>query len=171
MTTIVMVEKPNRVDIAWDSKVSRGYSHEELEQEKVFEASGITYGVAGALRVLNIIEELDVKPPVDLEGKAVDAWVSRVLIPRMQNACRAADPEGQYYVHANILAVVNGRVYSIGGDFSKTRNTSGIYAIGSGSVYAKGALEAGASVTRSVEIAANNDVYTGHGIKTKVIRK
>lgn len=169
MTTIVMVEKPDRVDIAWDSKVSSGYSHEELEQEKVFEASGITYGVAGAVRVANILEGLDVKPPQGVEGKGVDAWVSRVLIPRMQNACRATDPEGQFYVHANILAVVNKRVYSIGDDFSRVRNTSGIYAIGSGSVYAKGALEAGASVKKAVQVASNNDVYTGHGIKTKVI--
>lgn len=171
MTTIVMVEKPNLVQIAWDSKVSRGYSHEELEQEKVFEASGITYGVAGEVRVANILESLDVKPPQGVEGKAVDAWVSRVLIPRMQFACREADPEGQYYVEANILVVVNGRVYSIGRNFSRVRNTSGVYAIGSGSTYAKGALSAGASPEKAVQIAADNDMATGHGIKTKVIRK
>lgn len=170
MTTIVMVEKPTEVQIAWDSKVSRGYSHEELEQEKVFTASGITYGVAGAVRVANILEGLDVKPPVGLKGVEVDSWVSKVLIPRMQNACRAADPTGNFQVDANILAVVCGRVYAIGADFSRVRHTSGIYAIGSGSEFAKGALDTGATPKQAVIVAANNDMATGHGIKTMVVR-
>lgn len=171
MTTIVMVEKPDSVEIAWDSKVSTGYSHEELEQEKVFEASGIIYGVAGALRVANIIEGLEVKPPEGLTGKDVDAWVSRVLIPRMQSALRVVDPIGQYYVEAHILAVVNGRVYGISGDYGRVRNTSGIYAIGSGSSYAKGALRSGSSAAESVQIASENDVYTGHTIKTRTVKR
>lgn len=170
MTTIVMVEKPDGVQIAWDSKVSWGYSHQEIEQEKVFEASGITYGVAGLVRVSNVLEEMDVKPPSpNLSNRETDSWVTRVLIPRMQNAMRVVDNNAVFDNESNILVVVNARVYNIGADFSRIRNTSGIYSIGSGSHFATGALSNGATAQRAVEIASMNDMATGHSIKTKFI--
>lgn len=172
MTTIVMVEKQKTVDIAWDSQVSSGYGGEELEQEKVFEASGIIYGVAGAVRVANLIEGLQIKPPTNLSDKDTDTWVSRYMIPRIQQTLREHGAlEQDQYMEAGILAVVNARVYSIGGDFSRVRNTSGRYVLGSGSNYAKGALDAGASAEQAVKVAAKNDVWTGFGIKTATVRK
>ena len=73
MTTIVMVEAKNKVEVAFDSKVSNGYSHNELEQPKVFTSQGITYGVAGAVGLANLLEDISVKPPeASLTGKDVD---------------------------------------------------------------------------------------------------
>ena len=39
-------------------------------------------------------------------------------------------------------------------------NSEGIYGVGNGSQFAIGALYAGASVEKALEIAANNDIYT-----------
>lgn len=166
MTTIVMVEKKGSVDIAFDSKVSNGYSHNELEQPKVFSSQGITYGVAGAVGLANLLEDISVKAPASsLTGKEVDRWVQRVLIPAMRTQVMEYHPEARFDAEWQVLVAVNKRVYSIGGDFSRVRNTSGRYAIGSGSLFARGALHAGASAKRAVEIAAEIDPWTGHEVK------
>lgn len=166
MTTIVFVEKKDHIEVAYDSKVSLGYSHAEMENNKVFESSGIIYGVAGALNVANVIEGMDVKPPKGLNGNDLTQWVSRVLIRRMREMLKETSPEGQYYFPGAVLVGVCGKVYEIGSDYSRTRNTSGKYAIGSGSHFAKGALDAGASAKDAVNVAANNDSFTGHTVKS-----
>lgn len=166
MTTIVMVEKKNGVEVAYDSKVSNGYSHDELEQPKVFSSQGITYGVAGAVGLANLLESITVQPPEkDSIPKEVDQWVQRVLIPAMRRQVMDYHPHSTFDAEWQVLVVVNKRVYAIGGDFSRVRNTSGRYAIGSGSLFARGALHAGASAKRAVEIAAEIDPWTGHEVK------
>jgi hypothetical protein len=45
------------------------------------------------------------------------------------------------------------------------------WAIGSGAAYAFGAMDAGASAKRAVEIASNRDVSTGLGVDTLTLRK
>lgn len=169
MTTIVFVEKPTGVVMAWDSKVSAGYTHQELDQEKVFQSQGIWYGVAGDVSIANIIETMDVKPPSkDMLPREQDLWVTRTLIPRMRKLCSESSPFGQYRIHAQILVAFNGRVYEIGGDYSRVRNKSGMYAIGSGTDFAIAALQSGKTPREAVEVAAANDSGTGHGIKEAV---
>ena len=60
----------------------------------------------------------------------------------------------------NFLIAFDGEIFDIGDDFSVVLNSEGIYGVGAGSAYAIGALYAGASVEKALEIAANNDVYT-----------
>ena len=62
--------------------------------------------------------------------------------------------------YGSALCSVNGRVYDLDGH-CWVRNRSGLYAVGSGSNFAMGALWAGASVQEALEIAAANDPYTG----------
>lgn len=47
--------------------------------------------------------------------------------------------------------------------------TADYYAIGSGAEYALGALRMGASALEAVEVAAENDPYTGHPLMTVTI--
>ena len=166
MTTIVFVEENGKIDVAYDSKASMGYSHVETESNKVFESSGIIYGVAGAVSVANLLESMDVKPPKDKTGRELDLWVTNTLIRRMRSVLKESSPEGQYWFPGQVLVGVCGRVYEIGGDYSRLRNTSGKYAIGSGSHFAKGALDAGMTPVDAVTVAANNDSFTGHTIKS-----
>ena len=166
MTTIVMVEKDDHVEVAYDSKVSAGWSHAELEQEKVFESSGILYGVAGDVSVANIVEGLDIKPPKSSDPSYVDKWVTFGLLGSLRKIIGKVQPLGKFQFPGQMIVVVHNRVYEIGPDYSRVRYTSGNYAIGSGSHFAKGALDGGSSAYDAVTIAANNDPYTGHKIKT-----
>lgn len=166
MTTIVFKETPSKVEIAFDSKVSGGGGHDELEQPKVFTTYGITYGIAGAVGLANLMESISVKPPEKgLSGTEMDQWVQRVLIRAMRSQVKEYNPDSTFDAYWQVLVSVNKRVYSIGGDFSRVRNTSGLYAIGSGSPFAMGALKAGASPRKAVEIAATSDLYSGHAVK------
>jgi hypothetical protein len=60
-----------------------------------------------------------------------------------------------------IIVVVNNRIYEIGCDTAWMRRVDGIYAIGSGSPVALGALKHGATLEEAIVIAAENDPYTG----------
>lgn len=165
MTTIVMLEKDDHVEVAFDSKVSTGWSHAELEQSKVFESSGILYGVAGNLSVANIIEGLDIKPPKSSVPSEIDKWVTFGLMGQIRKIMGEVYNNGKFEFPGQMLIVVHNRVYSIGPDYARVRYTSGKYAIGSGSDFAKGALAQGASAEKAVSIAADNDAFTGHKIK------
>lgn len=167
MTTIVMVEKKGKVEIAFDSKVSYGDATDSLEQPKVFKNNGIVYGVAGAVRFANEVELVNVQPPAkNVVGTNLDRWVQTILIPRLQVAGAKCDPTGEFWSQMQMLVAVNHRVYKIGGDFSRVRLTSGLYAIGSGSTFALSALEMGRSAKEAVEYASRKDPWSGFEVKT-----
>jgi len=58
------------------------------------------------------------------------------------------------------LIALGGQIFEMADDMSITLDSSGFYGVGSGSPYAIGALEAGATVEQALEIAAKNDAYT-----------
>ena len=60
----------------------------------------------------------------------------------------------------SMLIAFDGELFDIGDDFSVLLNGDGIYGVGNGAKYAIGALDAGASVEKALEIAAKNDIYT-----------
>ena len=58
------------------------------------------------------------------------------------------------------LMAVGGEIFDIDEDLSVSRNDKDMYAIGSGSSYALGALAAGADINRAMEIAAELTAFT-----------
>ena len=60
----------------------------------------------------------------------------------------------------SMLIAYDGEIFDIGDDFSVVINDKGVYGVGNGSKYAIGAVEAGASIEKALEIAADNDIYT-----------
>jgi len=165
VTTILAIETPDGAQIAWDSMAS-GNDIIQLAQPKVFENNGITYGVAGTVRFLNELRYADLPKPN--EGADLDRWMTLELTPALRQLIDAMGEEksedGEYDLH--ILAVVRGRVYEITGDLAWIRNTSGVYAAGSGGPFALGAISAGASIKQALEIAAKHDPYTGFSLAT-----
>jgi ATP-dependent protease HslVU (ClpYQ) peptidase subunit len=162
MTTIVMIEKKNSVKIGFDSQVSHSWEVGDLEQPKVFAKNGVVYGVAGAVLAANVIRHSDL-PSAGDTGWDVDRWVARELIPVLRERLRGAGlvSTGKIDTDAHLLAAVNGRVYFISSDTSFTRFTTGVYTIGSGTQFAKGAISAGAGIRKAIEIAAEFDPGTG----------
>lgn len=170
MTTIIMVEHENGVTIGYDSKVSNGYRVRELEAPKVFSNAGMVFGFAGAVLDAQLIKYAEL-PEITEDEWDTDRWVTNELVPWMAMTLKdreaATVSNSKLLTDNNALVVVRGRVYQIGADTSWIRLTSGIYAIGSGSAYALGALHTGSSVRDSLEVAANLDGFTGFDLHVK----
>jgi ATP-dependent protease HslVU (ClpYQ) peptidase subunit len=74
---------------------------------------------------------------------------------------------------STILVVINGVIYIIDGDYSWTSDRTGVYAIGTGSSYALGAIQAiaggrqlaipkaKAAINKALSITSKFDPYTG----------
>lgn len=160
MTTIIAKETANGVQIGYDS-LCTSYDSFDLEQHKVFVNAGMIFGVAGRLLISTELKHADLPtPPAD--PSKVDKWVTARLIPKLRALLNEIAPRrGEDGFGMQILAVVHGRVFEISGDTGWHRRTDGLYAIGSGSPYAFGALSAGSSMRDALTIAASVDPGTG----------
>lgn len=168
MTTVVAVESKGTVTLGWDSQVTTGMHGFEWAGSKVFVNNGLIFGGAGYVRFLNILQYLQVP---DFGGKDPDRYVVTQLIPRIQETLKDADAaeleNGRLSTDSLTLVVVKNRVYDIGTDLSWSRRRDGIYAIGSGSRYAVGALSAGADIRSALRIASKHDIGTGGRLTVK----
>lgn len=162
MTTIIAIETPDGVQFGYDSKGSGDYDGFQMDGRKVFAVQGAVYGVAGKLGFANQIRHASM-PKAPAHDWDCDRWVTNILTPRLRDLAESAAPKStEDGVEANILVAVCGRVYEITGDLSWCRRRDGMYAIGSGSDYALGALRVGASVEQALGAAAYYDLYTGY---------
>lgn len=170
MTTIIAKETNGEVTIGFDSLVSGGEAF-EMEQDKVFVNNGVVYGIAGRLLLSTEVKHAHMPtPPANVAD--TDSWVSNVLSPKIRHILNTVNPRrGDDSFSMQILVVVNNRVYEIGSDTAWFRKIDGIYAIGSGSPYAAGALAYGASVKNALAIAAERDSYTGGRLTVTTARK
>lgn len=149
MTTIVAAEMKGEVVWAWDSQVTMGGEGAELEYDKVFHNGSAVVGLAGAIVDSQTLRYTDLP---ELDTWDIDRWVTEKLAKRIKKKTK---------YHGRILTEVGGRVYEIGQEGSWVRNTSGIYAIGSGADYAMGAMLTGANPGQAVMVAAQLDLGTG----------
>ena len=92
--------------------------------------------------------------------EAVPAWVEAVK--------RASEvhEEKEDWPGGIILAVIEGRIFEIGHDFSVDEFLE-YGGIGSGSDYARGAMAAGLDAKAALKIAADLDPYTGGELHVK----
>lgn len=168
MTTILAIESEGTVQVGFDSQATADDAI-ELAQPKVFENNGATYGVAGTVKFLNELRYADLPTP----GTDPDKWVTQDLIPVIRDLIERVglekNDQGEYEIH--ILAVVTGRVYEIVGDLSWVRNTTGVYAAGSGQQFALGALTAGADIHKALKVAAHHDPYTGGTLRVITVSR
>src|SRR4051812_27392917 len=160
-----MVESDHGVTIGFDSKVSYGWEHADLEQPKVFTNGEIVFGCSGNILDANVIKYADL-PALAPDNWDIDRWVTNELIPAITEALHGRNvpqyTNGKIETGGCYLTVVRGRVYRISSDTAWTRHVVGRYAIGSGADYALGALAAGASVREALDIAQQHDSATGH---------
>lgn len=198
MTTIVGVQGDGYSMICTDSRISS------------FDESGMAYqittlgtgtckvapngryllGAAGDVRAINILHHVFAPPtpPFTESGAKLDHFITQKFIPILRNcfentgyATPDKDDKNHIAEHASqILVVVNGTIYIIDGDYSWTSDKSGIYAIGTGSSYALGALyalsngkeltiaKARTAVNKALSIASKFDPYTGAPFQTFV---
>ena len=169
MTTIIARKNDNgTVDLGADSLSSGGIGPTKSEKlTQINEQFWI--GVAGRTRYSNVLGYISVPdvhdsdfadPEFDVRGylitKVIPAWVKG-----LEDSFGKIPDQKEDWPWGVALAVIKGRLFSISGDFTVTESLGGTMGIGSGSDYALGALAAGKSVRKALEIAADLDPYTG----------
>lgn len=166
MTTIVATESNGDVQFASDSQISYGWRKSPDSVSKVFPNGSVVFGVAGAVRVANILRwSLLPEPPKSRAVEDLERWAVMELAPTLSKALNDAlamrVDSNEADTGSTFIMAVNGRAFLMSADFAVTREGDGRYAVGSGSAYARGALAAGATLVDAVKIAARFDVGTG----------
>ena len=148
-------------------------------------------GAAGDVRAINLLHHAltPPTPPPNLAGRKLDAFITTKFIPALRECFEThgyATPDGNddkehmAQQGSTILAVVNATAYVIDGDYSWASDSSGIYALGSGSAFALGAIhalrhnkpietpqQAKTIAVRALTITARLDPYTGTPVQTQ----
>ncbi len=198
MTTIVAIQGDGFALICSDSRISDvdrdGYISQvsTLREGTAKVASNGKYllGAAGDLRAINLLHHAFTPPPVPtgIKGKKLDQFFTVKFIPALRECFEVqgyATPDKDEKAHmaehdSLIMVAVSGNIYVVDGDYSWLSDTSGVYALGSGSSYALGALTALMPKTaltvqaakkialKAMTIAARFDPHTGAPFHTFV---
>lgn len=192
MTTIVAIQGPDYALVCSDSRIStfedNGFVSQittlGLNSSKVAQNGKYLLGAAGDMRAINILHHVFTPPPpvpVNMSSKKLDNFITTKFVPTLRECFEKqgyAAPERDVSTHiaehgSQILTVVSSTIYVIDGDYSWTSDVNGIYALGTGSAYALGALhvllppkkvtiqQAKRAALKALSIAAKFDPYTG----------
>lgn len=152
-------------DLGWDSMVSPVGNHPE--KVKLINDQ-FWLGVAGYARHSDVLHYADVPEvhPAEFDAPGFDArgYLVREVIPswlRILKEVHGLDPDTvEDWPKGSALICIVGRVFTTDSVFAVTEHVSNV-GIGSGSDYALGALAAGKSVEKALEIASELDPGTG----------
>lgn len=198
MTTILAVQGESFAVIGTDSRISsldesgNAFQVTTLStgSAKVGENGHYLIGVAGDVRAINIVQHAFTppNPPLKTLGRALDAFMTKSFVPALRNTFEQqgyAVPERETSQHiaeqgSQILVAIHGSIYVIESDYGWTSDRTGIYAIGTGSSYALGALsvlmgkrqytvaQAKNNIVKALTIASRFDPHTGEPFQTFV---
>lgn len=153
------------MDLGWDSLTSPGQGH----TEKVRHINGQFFlGVAGYLRHLDVLHYTEV-PAVheaELSAERFDArgYLITQVVPAWLKALKTShgdDPDTvNDWPKGSALVVMKDRIFTFDSVFSVCEHLD-FAGIGSGADFALGAIAAGKSVGKALEIAADLDPNTG----------
>ena len=173
ITTIIAKREANgTVTLGADSQSTKGAS-KAFGSKLAHINEQFWVGGGGRARYCDIIEfapvpvihESDLSSPQFnpkrwLVTEAVPSWIEAVRESEHRHLEKDEYPDGV------LLVVIAGRIFEVSGDFSVDEHPE-FGGIGSGSDYAVGALAAGKSVEKALEIAASLDPYTGGELVVK----
>lgn len=192
MTTIIGIQGKDYALICSDSRISSmdsgGFASQistlKETNNKVALNGRYLLGAAGDMRAINILHHV-FQPPAPtpgLKGKKLDQFITSKFIPSLrvcfENQGYSVPESNEDKAHiaeqgSDILVVLNGSIYIVEGDYSWTSDATGLYALGTGSHYALGALQvlmgkknptvsqARVIALKAIAVAAKYDPYTG----------
>jgi len=190
MTTIVGVQGEGYALLATDSRISsfddKGSAYQVSTlgggTSKLAYNGKYIIGAAGDLRAINLLHHAfhPPAPTPSLKGKRLDQFITTKFIPALRELFEEhgyAAPENKDNTHiaehdSTVVIAINATIYIIEGDYSWMSDSTGIYATGTGSSYALGALQAllpknptptqaKQIANKALNIAAKFDPYTG----------
>lgn len=190
MTTIIGIQGDGFSVICSDSRVSS--STDNFSQigtlregsSKVAQNGKYLLGAAGDVRAINILHHVfqPPSPPQKCNKKALDQFFTMKFIPALRECFdlqgysvpeNREDKEHIAEQGSSIIVSVNSTIYVVESDYSWSSEATGLYALGSGSSYALGALSvlirnkkvnsqlAKTYAFRSLAIASKYDPNTG----------
>lgn len=197
MTTIIGIQGDDWSVLATDSRIAsfdsdgNAFQSSTLGQgmSKITTNGKYLLGAAGDVRAINLIQHAFTPPApsANLRGKKLDAFMTTRFVPALR-ACfdehgyssSSTDSKTQQAEYnSTVIAVVNATIYVFDSDYSWASDQNGIYAVGTGSAYALGALHAYRNLkpiatiqnaktlaTKALQVTARLDPYTGLPIQT-----
>lgn len=199
MTTIVGYQGEDFAVISVDTRITSVGDNGSVFQAsslgpgcaKVAQNGKYLLGAAGDMRAINILHHVfqPPSPTPSLKGKKLDAFITQKFVPSLIECFDGSgysSPERDSSEHkseqnSTIVVVINATIYIIENDYAWLSEASGLYAAGSGSSYALGALQAitGGKKTLTMQqakkaclkalgIATKYDVHTGAPFQTFV---
>jgi len=166
VTTILGIQKPDHCLLIADSRVTddsgRTYSHQAMT--KITKRGKYLIAGAGTTQPCDIIQHIW-KPPTPTPNSYKDLY--HFMIAEVATSMRLALSMNGYTPDKEndepdfiFLIALGGVIFVLDDSLSVLMRDDGIYGIGSGSPYAIGALQAGATWKQSMQIAAKNNVFT-----------
>lgn len=165
MTTVIAIETSTGVTMASDTQATLG-TDRILHISKIMQNGPFLIGGAGDAYTLDLIHYLW-KPPVLTTSDKKD--LHRYIVTKVGPSLQELFETNRFYASRknmddkpafDFLLAINGEVFNIGDDYSILKSRHGKNAVGSGSLYALGALCAGATLEEAMQIAADNDSKT-----------
>lgn len=171
MTTIVAKRltkkngEPKGIVFAYDDQSTRGYQKNFINT-KIAHNGVVTFGLAGAIRDLNLLTHSLVVPKFGKKAKAnPESWVVNKLVPAikkvLEDGGNLETQHGQSSSDSMLILSVPGVCGYLGHDFAFTGSDHPYWSVGSGEKYAFGALACGATAGDAVTVAGSFDVFTG----------
>ncbi len=191
MTTIIGIQGEGFAFVCVDSRISNmdegGFASQittlSPDCGKVALNGRYLLGAAGDVRAINILHHAFVPPvpPPAMDDKKLNYFFTTKFIPSLRECFEKqgyAHPEKETSAHiaeqgSTVLAVISGRIYVVEGDYSWSSDANGVYALGTGSPYALGALQVllgtkertpkvcKDAALKALKIASGFDPYTG----------
>ena len=166
MTTIIAVQQKGKVLFGADSQITSGNGRVQKHKEmiKISERGPFIIAGSGECAPCDIAQHIWNPPrPTGNEWQNLYHFMIAKVIPSL----KAVFKENEYKWDVDddeqkfcFLMAIGGQVFEIADDMSVSLTDTGFFGVGSGSSYAIGALEAGASLSEALEISARNDAYT-----------
>jgi ATP-dependent protease HslVU (ClpYQ) peptidase subunit len=166
VTTIIGLVKNGTVTMGADTQVTNpdGRKNNHTRMEKISKRNGFLIAGAGDSHPCDIMQHIFMPPtPTASEKKDLYKFMITKFVPAMRECLSEngwkTDPDDKDSGF-DFLVAYDGELFDIGEDLSVIIRNDGIYGVGNGYRFAVGALYAGATVERALEIAAHNDAYT-----------
>jgi len=191
MTTVIGITGDGYAVLCADSRISsidnEGYTSSvqtlSSSMSKIACIGPYHIGIAGDVRAINLITYAfqPPSPPPSMRGKKLDEFFTTKFIPALRSCYElngysyvATESNNPRSIEAGstLLVAINRTIYQVDNDYSWFTDSSGIYAIGTGSAYAIGALgilcpkpttlqQAKKHATKAIAIAAKHDPHSG----------
>lgn len=169
MTTIVGVQYEDSCTLVADSLVSddsgRTWNHPDMT--KMNERGDFIVAGSGEVQPCDIAQHIWNPPKLTaLDRKDVYHFMITKAMPSLReclkvNGYNFDEPQDKSDgPRFEFLIAVNGQLFDVGDDLAVMRSGDGFYAVGSGAMFALGALHAGAKPLKAVQIAARLSIYS-----------